>query len=424
MTASPVRTVLALMLCALACGRAPAADDPKPAAPLATPAVSTAFSALFKPAQDAMKAGDGAAALACIRQLEALPAPSAYERYLVLRVRAPAEFTAGKLAEAARDYEALLADAFLPPEDRLQMLKAWSSVLVADDRYAQAATAIQRYLDAGGDDPALRQRLPQARYVAKDYAGAEALLKMRVDAAAAAGKPPAEDDLRLLASAAFHAGDDAVYLRALDGLAAAYPKKAYWHELLARARRVDADLPERLFVDSCRLEAAMLGDVADDERLAWAAGAARAGFPGEARRALEDGLARKSFTGATLAEATRLRDQAEHDAAEESAVRGEAERAAKAARDGNALADLGLQETLEGNATGGAALIEQALAKGGLAHPDEARLHLGYAQYWAGRLDEATESFRGVSGTGAAPALAHVWALFTQQRRQAAGAKE
>ncbi len=301
----------------------------------------------------------------------------------------------------------------------MPLLRALASILYSSDQYAKAATAIQRYLDAGGDDAQLRELLPQAYYLAKDYPAAAKGYRVQVDAAYAAGKLPPEKALRLLASAYAQANDDTSYVWALEHLAIAYPKADYWKELVSRAQHSGEKMSDRAFLDSFRLKAAVLGDVSDSDRLTFAMLASRAGFPAEAKKILDDGFAKKAFTGADLGEATKLRESVTRGAAQDRSQRGTAETAAKAAKDGNALVNQGFLEVLEGDPQPGLALMEQGFAKGGLKFQEEDKLHLGIAQYRAGRGADAQATFKSVGGTGGLTALAHVWVLFIQSQQQA-----
>lgn len=398
-----------------------AADAPAPAASQPANAVTPAFAAPFNAAQELLKSGNGPAALAKLKELEALPDLTPYEKYLILRVRAPAEYTATDSSAAAADFEALLANDLLPPGDRLQMLKALASILYSSEQYPKATVAIQRYLDAGGDDAQLRELLPQTQYVNKDYAAAAKGFRAQVDAAYAAGHVPSEKVLRLLASANTQINDDAGYVVALEHLAVAYPKADYWRELIARAAHTDK-FSDRLHVDTYRLKMQLLGGVTDSERLSYAALAAHAGYPEEAKRVLDEAYATKPFTGADLADANKMRVEINKSVATDRAQQAANEAAARGAKDGNALVAQGLLETVDGNPQQGSQLMEQGIAKGGLKLPEEAKLHLGYAQVRAGRDADALKTFQSVSGPNGLSAIAHVWVLYVQSRLQAAAA--
>ena len=424
MRAITSRALLALTFAAGLNGAAPAiaADAPAAAASQAGPTVSPAFAKPFNEAQDLLKAGNGTAALAKLKELEALPNLNAYEKYLILRVRAPAEYSANDSATAAADFEALLASDQMPAADRLQIMKALATILYSSEQYGKAAVAIQRYLDAGGDDAQLRELLPQTQYINKDYAAAAKGFRAQVDAAYAAGKVPAEKTLRLLATSYSQSDSDAGYVWSLEHLAVAYPKADYWKELVARAAHTDK-FSDRMYVENYRLKAQVLGGVGDTERLSYAMLAARAGYPEEAKRILDQAYASKPFTGPDLAEANKLRVDVNKAVASDHAQQAVNEAAARSAKDGNALASLGLLQTVDGNAQQGAQLIEQGITKGGIRNPEETRLHLAYAQILAGRDADAVKTLEGItSGPAGIVPIAHVWTLYAQSRLHAAAA--
>lgn len=424
MRAITSRALLALTFAAGLQGAAPAsaADAPAAAASQAGPSVSPAFAKPFNEAQDLLKSGNGAAALAKLKEIEALPNLNAYEKYLVLRVRAPAEYSANDSAAAATDFEALLASDQMPAADRLQIMKALATILYSSEQYGKASVAIQRYLDAGGDDAQLRELLPQTQYINKDYATAAKGFRAQVDAAYAAGKVPSEKTLRLLATSYSQSDSDAGYVWSLEHLAVDYPKADYWKELLARAVHTDK-FSERMYVENYRLKTRVLGGVGDGERLSYAALAAHAGYPEEAKRILDEAYASKPFTSADLGEANKLRVEVNKAVASDRAQQAVNEASARSAKDGNALVSLGLLQTVDGNASQGLSLMEQGIAKGGIRNPEEARLHLGYAQILAGHDADAAKSFEGITSgpTGIVP-IAHVWLLYAQSRLHAAAA--
>ena len=59
--------------------------------------------------------------------------------------------------------------------------------------------------------------------------------------------------------------------------------------------------------------------------------------------------------------------------------------------------------------------MEQGIAKGNSAHPDDDRLHLGFAYLLAGQKAKAVAAFRGVQGADGSAALARLWILYATQ---------
>ena len=426
MRASNSRAVLALTLAAGLAATLPAfaADSAAPAASTASqPAnsVRPAFATVFTAAQEALKGGNGVAALAKLKELDAIPDLNAYEKYLVLRLRGPAEYSINDYTAAAADYDAILANPLLPPEDRVAMLKALAGIYYGSEQYPKAAVAIQRYLDAGGNDAQLKELLPQAQYASKDYANAAKGFRAEVDAAYAAGRVPTEKLLRLEYSAYVGLKDEAGIVSAMEHLVVNYPKAEYWRDLIPRVREVD-NFSERLVLDYYRLKAQVFGQVDDRERLNYAAIAARAGYPGEAKKVLEGAAAGKPFAGSELADANRLRSEITKAAAADASQQAANETAARNAKDGNALVSQGLLEAATDSPGKGAQLIEQGIAKGGLRQPEDAKLHLGYAQVRAGRDADALKTFQSVKGPNGLTELSHLWMLYLQSKQAPAAA--
>jgi hypothetical protein len=423
MRAMTSRALLALTFAAGLNGAicpAQAADAPAPAASQPANAVSAAFAAPFGQAQDLLKNGNGAGALAKLKELEALPNLTPYEKYLILRVRGPAEYAVNDLANAAVDFEALLASDLLPASERLAILKADASVLYTSEQYPKAAVAIQRYLDAGGDDAQLKELLPQTQYISKDYANAAKGFRAQVDAAYAAGRTPTEKTLRLLATSYNESRNEVNYNWTLDRLAVGYPKADYWDKEISTAAHAEK-FSDRLYVDKYRLRMQLLGTINDEDRLTYAALAAHAGYPEEAKIVLDNAYATKPFTGADLAEANKMRVEVNKSVASDRAQKAANESSARSVKDGNALVSLGLLETVGGDAQQGARMIEEGIAKGGVRNPEEAALHLGYAQIKAGRDADAVKTLQAIkSGPNGIVQIAHVWILYAQSRLQAA----
>ncbi len=385
-------------------------------------AVSKEFASSFNDAQDLLKAGKGAEALAKLHGLDVQPDVTPYEKYLIMRLRAPAEYAANDVTSAATDFDALTSNSFLPAADRVQMLRALSTVLYGSEQYAKATVALQRYIDAGGDDVKLRALLPQAQYMNKDYVAAAKGFRAEVDATYAAGNVPAEKSLRLLASAYSQADDDVGYVWALEHVAVAYPKPEYWKEVVARGIHATKG-SERTYVEGYRLKTQLLGSVSESDRISYAAMSAHEGYPEEAKHVLDEAYANKPFTGSELAEANKLRAEVNKAVANDHAQQSANEAAARNAKDGNALVSQGLLETVDGNAQQGSQLIAQGIAKGGLKAPEDAKLHLGYAQIKAGQDADALKTFQSINGdpTGIQP-IVHVWTLYAQSRVHAGAA--
>ncbi len=423
MRTTPSRVLLALILASGLAGTAvcSAADAPAPAASQPANAVRPEFATPLNAAQQLIKDGKGPEALVKLKEVAAVPNPSPFEQYLLLRVRGQAEYAALDKASAATDFEAALASPQLPLEDRKPLSRVLIQLYYETSQYDKAIAWIDKYQAANGKDATLDEMLAQCQYLNKDYPSAAKSYATLIDAEYAAGKVPTEKRLRVLHSAQALSNDTAGDQKTIERLAVSYPKDEYWQSLVSHAAHVEK-LSDRQYLEVYRLKAAINGQVSNDDRLSFAALAARAGYPSEAKRLLDDGIAKKAFAGPELGEAQKLLPSVTRAAAQDKAQGAANETAARSSKDGNAAASLGMLDTIDGNAQQGAALISLGLEKGGLKFPDEARLHLGIAQYGAGQLPEAQKSFQAATNASGIGQIAHVWALFVQSKLQPAAA--
>jgi tetratricopeptide (TPR) repeat protein len=319
----------------------------------------------------------------------------------------------------ARDPEAseqALARGGLTPPEQLSTIRSVAQAHLQRKDYPNTIMWAERYIKAGGAEADVRPLLAEAHYELRDYANAARELQWEIQAADRAGRPPGEDRLLMLQSCYAKLNDANAYAWGLEKLVTYYPKREYWAELLERTQK-RPDFGERLSLDVNRLRllTGTLGGAADFITMAMQA--RQAGFPAEAKRVVDHGFA----TGVlgTGADAQRHRQLQRQLAAETLAqqrhvnqrdVEAEAERAA----DGIELFNLGWAHATLGDHSKGLALMEQGLRKGGLAKPQDAKLHLGIGYLMAGQGAKATDTFGKVGGRHGAADLARIWSLYAR----------
>jgi hypothetical protein len=388
--------------------QAPAASAPAP--PALRPEVANAVNA----AQEAGRAGQKDAADAKLREAAAAPALTPYELAVIDRGRGAVALSLKDWDGAIKALDAAVAVNQLAAPDQQQLVELLAKLNYQQKQYPAAVNWIRRYKQGGGADAAVSDLLPQALYLANDFAGAAAELEPGVAADEAAGKPSPEATLRLLASSFIQAKDDAGYLRTLERMALAYPKPEYWAEMASRATKTPG-FSERLWLDvyRLRLAAGLLRQA--DEFVEMANLALQAGYPAEALRVLDRGYALALLGHGKDADAhTKLRERADKAAEKDATDLPRSEGSAKAAREGDALVNVGFAWVAAGQATRGLPLMEAGLAKGNLRRGDEARLHHGIALWMAGKRDDASKAFAEVKGADGSAALARVWSLFVR----------
>ena len=145
--------------------------------------------------------------------------------------------------------------------------------------------------------------------------------------------------------------------------------------------------------------------------------ALQAGFPGEAKKVVDEGYANGALgKGAEAERQKRLRDLVEKRVAEnQKAISGGAEdAAANAAKDGNALVNLGYNLFTSGQAAKGITMLEAGIKKGDLKRPEDAKLRLGTALIQSGQKAKGVQILKTVQGTDGTQDLANLWAIFAR----------
>src|SRR5947209_8258504 len=128
-------------------------------------------------------------------------------------------------------------------------------------------------------------------------------------------------------------------------------------------------------IDVLRLQMAAQKTLAPEEYAELAELALAAGFPTEAKKALDAGFAAGELgTGSNAAKAKQLRDRANKGAADDAKNIASGEAGATKAKDGAALVNLGYAYVTMDQFDKGLALMEQGIAKGVAKRPDDYKL--------------------------------------------------
>jgi len=362
-------------------------------------------------AVDLLKSKRGKDALARVHEADAVPNKTAYEAYLVERVRGQAAAAAGDASTAARAFEATAASSAVSAAERLQFLAAAAGQYYVAKDYGRAAALGTRYFKDGGTDRAIRTVYIQALYLGNDFAAAGRELLRDIQAEEQTGKTPAEDKLQLLASVYLKQRDNTGYANALEKLVAFHPKKDYW---LAAVYSVGTrpGFSARLALDFARLKLATGTMRTATEYVEAAQLSLQTGFPAEAKKIIDQGYAAGLLgAGPESDRHGRLRDMAARNLAEDKKTLGQDDPQAASAKDGTVLLNAGLNYVLHGRAEKGLEMMEQGLRKGGLKRPDDARLHLGYAYHLAGQNQRAIQVLKATQGADGTAALARLWII-------------
>lgn len=395
----------------IALGGTPVFTSPVQAQDAKTEGVRPEVGKPLQAAQELIKARKFKDALVKLGEADALPSKTGYESYVLERLRVSAAMQLGDNEQAIKSVGVILASGRVPAAEQLKLVEAVVGMYYRAKDYAKAVTWGQRYFKDGGNNPSMRTLLIQSMYLSNDIASAIKELKADLQEDDKAGRAPGEDKLQLLASCELKLNDTNGYIRALERLVTHYPKKDYWVDLIHRVQK-KPDFAERLALDVYRLKYATGNFAIATDYMEMGQLAIQAGFPGEAKKVVDQGFAKGVMgIGSEAARHKRLADMAAKNTADDQKALAQSESVAAAAKDGNGLVNTGLNYVLLGQNDKGLALMEQGIKRGGLKRPDDAALHLGIAYLMAGQKDKARQVLKSVKGTDGAADLARLWLI-------------
>jgi hypothetical protein len=368
-------------------------------------------------AQELIKAGRYKEALARVRDADAVGGKTANESLMVERMRIAAASGAGDVDTAARSFEVINGSGKVSGADKIRMIESIAGSYYRAREYAKAMQWYQRYFKEGGTSNANRNLLIQTQYLSGDLSGVIKEVTADIVATEKSGGMPAEDRINLLLNAAVKLKDVNAETFALERLVSYYPKKEYWVTLLSRLQS-KPNFSDRLVLDTYRLSLATGSMTAANDYSELAQLALQAGSGAEAKQVVDKGFAAGILGAGPEADRhKRLRDLINKRIAEARTTQAADEQSALAAKDGNDLLTIGLNQVFEGQKAKGLALMQQGIAKGGLKRPEDAKLHLAIAQLIAGENAKALATLRTVSGNDGTSDLARLWALYARRAK-------
>lgn len=412
---------VALMLAAIGLNAAPALmhgahAQNKDAAPAAAPAdaVRPELFKLLDPAQikPLMDAKNYGEIQNRVTQAEAVPNRTPYEDYVLNRMKLTLATSTNNDAMATQALEAILATGKLPEADKANFTQALATYYYNAKNYPKAIELYKQIQASGKATDAINSAMIRSYYLSGDYATALKLQGPVLDAMEKAGKTPTQEDLRLYASAANKAKDDAAYLNGLEKLASFYPSDDFWTDLISRGIVRKPGFQEANVTNVLRLQFAAVKQLSPEGYTELAELALKDGFPTEAKKVVDAGFAAGVLgTGSGAAQHRQLRDRATKGAADDAKNIAAGEASAGKAKNGAGLVNLGWAYVTMDQFDKGIGFIEQGIAKGGLKSPDEAKLRLGMAYARAGKKDQAIQTFQTVKAGGGLSDTAKYWIL-------------
>jgi hypothetical protein len=359
-------------------------------------------------AGDYLKANKPKEALAKVREAEAVPNRTPAEQLTIDRMKAAAAQRAGDTTTALQALEAIYARSSGAEQGPIG--EQIASAYAQQRNNAKAAEWVAKAQAGGHSSASLKQLQGYLQSASGDYGAIAKDAAAAVAAAEQSGRKPEEADLLRLADAQQRTGNNAGQIATLEKLLFNYPKKEYWAAYLGRLPR-KPNFADRFALDVLRLKLATGTLTRTDEYMEMAQLALQAGLAAESVRIVDQGFKTGALgSGAEGERHKRLRDLAVKK--EQEARAGVANQAAEAANQsaGEDLVKVGYAYVTLGQADQGIALIEQGISKGGLKHPEDAKLRLGMALLGKERT-KALKTLRSVGGNDGAADLARLWTI-------------
>lgn len=360
-------------------------------------------------AQELMKSKKYKEALAKVAELDAIEGKTPYEIFITERMRGSAASATGDADVAAKAFDTVIGSGRLPAAEQLKLMEAMAGNYYRNKDYRKTVIWTQRYLKDDGSNATMHALLIQSQYLNGDYSAAAKGLSAEFQADDKAARVPAEDRLRLLGSSYQQIKDDAGYIGVLERLVAHYPKKEYWADLIVRIE-AKPGFSERLSLDVYRLQMATGNMSVPNHFMEMAQMALQAGYPAEAKKAIDLGFSSGVLgSGAEAERHKRLRDLVYTKFEEDVKAMGQGDSQATNAKEGIALVNIGYNYATHNQFDKAIAMMEQGLAKGGLKRPEDGKLRLGQVYIEAGKKARAVQILKTVQGTDGTADLARLW---------------
>lgn len=407
-------TLLAIALTST-CGWSQTAPAASAASAPAAPAIRAEVRTPLLEAQTLIGEKKFAQAKEKIQAASAIANPSPFESYIVSRVALSIAIEEDDAVAANRLLEQILqlntSGAWLKPDESQRLMHAVGNTHYRTKDYVRSASWLDRNIQSGGTDPAVRNARIQAVLLSGNLARGSELLEAEISASEKAKETPSQTHLELLAQAKSGLKDIPGYTLTLEKLVEYYPTKEHWRSLINRLWG-RSDLAIRLQLDVFRLAFYTGTPEEVNDYAEYIDFSQKAGFSAEALRMFDQGVSAGLLgTGANAEAHKKLKAKLTSEVEQDRKTMTADTAAAIKKPDGLALFNIGFNMVGMGQFEKGLDLMEKGIAKGLAKRPEDARLRLAVAYVWAGQTDKALQAFAAVSGPDGLDDLVRYWKL-------------
>lgn len=379
------------------------------------PKISKAIGKEITDAQKALSTKDYATAIAKCKEALAKPDLTDFDKYVANRLLAASYVGLNDHVSARAPMIAAVQSPAIPDGD-LKTLVAPAIELENEAKdYAMVIQLGQMAITKNLADDIVYGEMALAYYEMKDYPNAAVNAKKSIDTAKSLSKIPTYAAYQVLAMSLEQTKNTAGEIATLEEMVVAYGKPEDWGFLIGFAiddmMRSKGSSREIATLDVYRL--AMTIDVlkASQDFMAMADDAEHVRSPGDAKTALQAGLAKGVLT---QAKAGPLLNKANADAKTDQAILEQAE--ATAAKSPLGKSDLAVGEAYfgYGRYADAARVAQRAIGKGG-ATLAEAKVLLGMSQVKQQDYAGAIKTLSDVQGDTGLVKAAHLWSIYATQ---------
>lgn len=377
------------------------------------PKLSADVHAPLVAAQDAMGAQDWDTAYASIVEADAVASKTDYDQFMINELGWFVYVQKEQYDKAGAALEAVIQSGYVAEEDLPARYKPLAQISGQGEDYPKCIEYGDKYLATNPTDSGVALLVAQCYNLAENYAGTRQAVQTMINN----GAEPTEDLLMQALIASNELNDQPGIDQSLYHLVRLYPQQKYWEDLLNTElykENSDRELRAlyRLMEDTDTLDKG-------DEFSEMGNVLVSAGYPLEAKRILERGMAENIYDGTSKMSATAALEQANTDAAVDSKELPGAAGQLASAKNGNQKIAVGKLYFSAGEYAKAADAINQGLAAGSVTDVDDAQMLLGIAYARAGNDEAARKAFDSVSNARMAQ-IAKLWKLHLDTRGAAA----
>ena len=334
------------------------------------------------------------------------------EQFVIEELRGAIAQQSGDIPTAMRSYQSMIASGKVPASEQTKLYQALASMAYQAKNWPAVISNTNSYFKSGGTAPEMRSLPIQAYYLQGDYANAGKLQAAQIAQTVHAGQRPTEQQLQLLANCQEKTGDHAGFQNTMTELVTYYPKPDYWANLIHNAL-TRPGFNDRLTLDIDRLQMILGLTTKPQDYMEMTELALQVPLPGEAKSIIDQGYAKGILgTGPEASRHKRLQDLVTKTYNDDLKLLPQQEKDADGDHDGNKLLGIGAEYISYGQFDHGISLIQTAIKRDQLRHPEDAKLMLGLAYLKAGKKPQAVQTLKTVGGIEGAADIAKLWVLY------------